>query len=92
LFDSNFSVVKLMLDGVIGRVLELKQALVNLECSDYQFFDDILADLKLLPEDIEISIPNCFRRDNLSAVRERDKILEALGAQTTGLFITFEFN
>ncbi len=73
-----------MLDGVIGRVLELKNALVDLESSDYQFFDDILSDLKLVPEDIEVPIPTCFRRDNLAAIRERDKILETLEAQTTG--------
>lgn len=42
-------VVKLMLDGVTGRLLELKHALVELDNSDYQYFDALLADLKLTP-------------------------------------------
>jgi hypothetical protein len=39
-----------MLDGVMGRVLELKHALVELEHSDYQYFDEILTDLKAIKD------------------------------------------
>lgn len=42
-------VVRLMLDGVTGRVLELKHSLVALDASDYHYFDAILSDLKLTP-------------------------------------------
>ena len=39
-----------MVDGVTGRVLELKHALVEHDSSNFQCFDAILADLKLTPE------------------------------------------
>lgn len=42
-------VIRLVLDGVMGRVLELKDELVELEISEFQYFDDILQDLKMGP-------------------------------------------
>lgn len=41
--------VRLVLDGVMGRILELKEELVELEISEFQYFDDILQDLKMGP-------------------------------------------
>ena len=32
-----------------GRVLELKNEMVNLEFSEFHYFDDVLSDLKLTP-------------------------------------------
>lgn len=37
------------LDATIGRILELKNEMVNLEFSEFHYFDDILADYKLTP-------------------------------------------
>jgi len=48
-----------MLDGVTGRVLELKHALVTLDCCDYQYFDAILSDLKLTPKVLGILASLC---------------------------------
>lgn len=42
-------ILRHVLDGVIGRVIELKHEMINLECSEYHFFDDVLQDLKLTP-------------------------------------------
>ena len=42
-------VLRHVLDGVCGRVLELKTEMVNLEFSEFHFFDDVLSDLKLTP-------------------------------------------
>jgi hypothetical protein len=75
-------VLRLLLEGTMGRLLELKGVLVDLECTDYNFFDDILADVKLTPEDIEIPTPNYFRRENATQIKEREKILEDLSAAT----------
>lgn len=41
--------VKKALDGVVGRVLELKTEMINLEFSEFHYFDDVLSDLKLTP-------------------------------------------
>lgn len=45
-------VIRLILDGVMGRILELKDELVELDISEFQYFDDILQDLKLGPVSI----------------------------------------
>ncbi len=77
--------LKLMLDGVMGRVLELYYSMSALSHSDFICFDDLLCDLKLKPQDIDVPIPAFFRRDNLKSIKEREKILDALQAKTHGL-------
>ena len=47
-------VLRLVLDGVMGRVLELKNEMVNLEYSEFHYFDDVLSDLKLTPVGYEL--------------------------------------
>lgn len=42
-------VLRHVLDGTMGRILELKHEMVNLEFSEYHYFDDVLSDLKLTP-------------------------------------------
>uniref|UniRef100_A0A674JSA1 IQ motif containing with AAA domain 1 like n=1 Tax=Terrapene triunguis TaxID=2587831 RepID=A0A674JSA1_9SAUR len=42
-------VLQHMLDGVMGRVLELKNEMVETELSEYHYMDDVLQDLKLTP-------------------------------------------
>lgn len=42
-------VLRRMLDGVMGRLIELKNEMVLLEFSEFHYFDDILSDLKLTP-------------------------------------------
>lgn len=41
--------IRPVLDGVMGRVLELKYDMVETEFSDYHYLDDILHDMKLTP-------------------------------------------
>lgn len=41
--------IRKVLDGVMGRILELKNEMVELELSEFHYFDDILQDLKLTP-------------------------------------------
>ncbi len=42
-------VIRQVLDSVIGRVLELKNEMVEKEFSEYHYMDDIIQDLKLTP-------------------------------------------
>lgn len=41
--------IRPVLDGVMGRVLELKYDMVETEFSEYHYLDDILHDMKLTP-------------------------------------------
>lgn len=42
-------VLRHCLDGVMGRIVELKHEMMNLEFCEYHYFDDVLSDLKLTP-------------------------------------------
>ncbi|OCT61251.1 hypothetical protein XELAEV_18047275mg [Xenopus laevis] len=76
-------VVRLVLDGVMGRILELKNELVELEISEFHYFDDILQDLKMGPECLEIPIPKYFIKEKLEVLKERKRILSEI-LQRTG--------
>ena len=75
-------VIRKVLDGVIGRVIEIKNEMVNLELSEYHYFDDVLSDLKLTPQNIEIPIPKFFVVDRKKILYERDKLLSQILAKT----------
>ncbi|XP_067116752.1 dynein regulatory complex protein 11 [Osmerus mordax] len=68
-------VVRQVLDGVMGRLLELKNEMVELEFSEFHYFDDVLEDLKLTPEDLEVPIPRFFVREKIRILRDREKML-----------------
>uniref|UniRef100_A0A3B4TH13 IQ motif containing with AAA domain 1 n=1 Tax=Seriola dumerili TaxID=41447 RepID=A0A3B4TH13_SERDU len=55
--------VRTVLDGLMGRLLELKAQMVDLNLSEFNFFDDLLPDLKMTPKDLEMPLPRCFLRE-----------------------------
>ncbi|NWV76637.1 DRC11 protein, partial [Dasyornis broadbenti] len=70
--------VQKVLDGVMGRLLEIKKEMVALEKTECPYMDDILMDLKRVPEDIEIPIPEYFVKENLRILQEREKYLDEI--------------
>ncbi|XP_009995614.1 PREDICTED: IQ and AAA domain-containing protein 1, partial [Chaetura pelagica] len=70
------ALIRQVLDGVIGRILEIKKELVELENSEFQVMDDTLMDLQLLPEDLEVPIPRYFIKENLEVLQERERIFD----------------
>ncbi|XP_049443686.1 dynein regulatory complex protein 11 [Epinephelus fuscoguttatus] len=68
-------VIRATLDSVIGRVLELKNEMVEKEFSEYHYMDDVLHDLKLTPADLEIPIPRYFISDRSKELQERQTML-----------------
>ncbi|KAK7889480.1 hypothetical protein WMY93_025040 [Mugilogobius chulae] len=71
-------VIRANLDGVIGRLLELKNEMVEKEFSEYHYMDDVLHDLKLTPEDLEIPIPQHFIGEWGKDVRERKEMVSKI--------------
>ncbi|XP_020830578.1 dynein regulatory complex protein 11 [Phascolarctos cinereus] len=67
--------IRQVLDAVMGRILELKNEMVELEFSEFHYFDDILQDLKLSPEQLDIPIPKYFLKEKMEVLREREKVL-----------------
>ncbi|KAK6634163.1 hypothetical protein RUM44_004771 [Polyplax serrata] len=76
-------IIRKLLDATIGRVLEMKNELVNLDMSEFSYFDNILLELKLLPQEVEIGVPKYYRRERENELRKRretmDDILKKLG-------------
>ncbi|XP_063256088.1 dynein regulatory complex protein 11 isoform X2 [Prinia subflava] len=70
--------VRQALDGVMGRVLEIKREMVALEKSECHSMDGILIELKRIPEDIEIPIPKYFIKENLRILQEREEYLHEI--------------
>jgi len=78
-------VLRRVVDATIGRILELKNNMVQLELSEYHYFDDVLSDLKLTPNDIEIPIPKYFILDNKQVFDEREKQMKVVLQKTRPL-------
>ncbi|KAF7202318.1 dynein regulatory complex protein 11 isoform X1 [Nothobranchius furzeri] len=76
-------VVREILDGVMGRVLELKNEMVEKEFSEYHYMDDVLHALKLTPVsflfesrmEVEVPIPRYFLNECSKEVQERKGML-----------------
>lgn len=71
-------ILRNLLDGVMGRLIELKHEMIRLEFSEYHFFDDVLQDLKLTPNDIELPVPKYFIIEKVEAIQEKEKLLQEI--------------
>ncbi|KAK7136044.1 hypothetical protein R3I94_014642 [Phoxinus phoxinus] len=70
--------IRQVLEGVMGRVLELKNEMVEKEFSEYHYMDDIIQDLKLTPEDLEIPIPRYFIHERNKVLQDRERMFAAI--------------
>uniref|UniRef100_A0AAA9SWC5 IQ motif containing with AAA domain 1 n=1 Tax=Bos taurus TaxID=9913 RepID=A0AAA9SWC5_BOVIN len=81
--------IRKILDAVMGRILELKNEMVELELTEFHYFDDILQDLKLEPQQLDIPIPKYFLKEKLEVIKGREKILSQILAES-GLDVSAE--
>ncbi|XP_058389259.1 dynein regulatory complex protein 11 [Diceros bicornis minor] len=79
--------IRKILDGVMGRILELKNEMVELELTEFHYFDDILQDLNLAPQQLDIPIPKYFLKEKMEVIKGREKILAQILADI-GLDVT----
>lgn len=75
--------VRKLLDSALGRVIELKHDLVSIDIMEFSYNDDVIKELKLVPQDIELKVPRYFLRENREDIiykkRFIDDILLKLG-------------
>ncbi|XP_006873767.1 PREDICTED: putative IQ and AAA domain-containing protein 1-like [Chrysochloris asiatica] len=64
-----------LLDGVAGRVLELQEDLVRADLSEYRCLDHVLQDLQLTPADLEVPIPKYFLLEQANILKDRGLML-----------------
>lgn len=79
----------------LGRFLELKHELVNIDLSEFSYLDDLLVEMKILPSEAEVNVPTYYRREREAEIKERrqtiDRIMRELGFyedDTTGILMT----
>ncbi|XP_060813459.1 dynein regulatory complex protein 11 [Bombus pascuorum] len=70
--------IKQLLVSCLGRILELKHELVEIDLSEYSYFDDILIKLSVTPQEVEIQIPRYFRRECLQEIEGKRKYIESI--------------
>ncbi|XP_007469932.1 PREDICTED: IQ and AAA domain-containing protein 1-like [Lipotes vexillifer] len=75
-----------LLHGVAGRVLELKDDLVRMDLCETHCLDQALQDLKLTPADLEVPIPKYFQLEQSNVLREREHMLAELLSRREPVF------
>ncbi|XP_046609162.1 dynein regulatory complex protein 11 [Neodiprion virginianus] len=68
--------IRKLLDSCVGRVLELKHELVDVDLSEYNYYDDVLLKYEVTPQEAEIHVPTYFLRERETEIRERRKFIE----------------
>ncbi|CAH0389071.1 unnamed protein product [Bemisia tabaci] len=68
--------IRRILDATIGRFIELKHELVNLDISEFNYFDDILSNMRILPQEVEVNVPAYYKRERATEIYERKKMIE----------------
>ncbi|XP_029162148.1 dynein regulatory complex protein 11 isoform X2 [Nylanderia fulva] len=64
------------LNASLGRVLELKHDLVNVDLSEHNYYDDALLECGVTPQEAEIQVPRYYRRGRIAEIEERRKFIE----------------
>lgn len=70
--------VRKLLDGSLGRVIELKHDLVNIDMMEFSYNDVVMIEQKLTPNDIELRIPRYFIRENAENIECKKKFIDNL--------------
>lgn len=68
--------IRKSLNACLGRVLELKHELVNIDLSEHNYYDDVLIERGVTPQEAEIHVPRYFRRMRLAEIEERRRFME----------------
>ncbi|XP_012935147.1 dynein regulatory complex protein 11 [Aplysia californica] len=65
-----------LLEGVTGRVVELREELIRLDICEYSFMGEVCQDLKLTLPDVEMRLSKYMALDKVVKVRKRMQMLD----------------
>ncbi|XP_014471228.1 PREDICTED: IQ and AAA domain-containing protein 1 [Dinoponera quadriceps] len=68
--------IRKSLNACLGRVLELKHDLVNVDLAEHNYYDDALIECGVMPQEAEIHVPRYFRRQRITEIEERRRFME----------------
>ncbi|XP_037956231.1 dynein regulatory complex protein 11 [Teleopsis dalmanni] len=67
-----------LLDACLGRVIELKHDLVNIDLMEFSYNDEVTDRLKLTPIDTELHVPRYFLRERHKEIDHRNKTMNEI--------------
>ena len=70
--------LRVLLDSIMGRIVELKHEMSDLEKTEFQPFDDIIQDLKITPDDVSLSVPRYYIHGRSESYTVRQKVLHQM--------------
>jgi len=70
--------VRKLLDACLGRVVELKHDLVNIDLMEFSYNDEVVERLRLTPMETELRIPRYFLRERQQELEFRKKTMQEI--------------
>lgn len=67
-----------LLDSCLGRAIELRHDLVQLDMMEFSYDDSVMAKLRLTPRDLELQVPRYIRRERAAEIAERERFVDEL--------------
>ncbi|CAF0820478.1 unnamed protein product [Rotaria sordida] len=89
-------IIRILLDGIVGRLIELKQEMIKFDCCEYTYFEDLALDQNKTLDDLCIEIPRYFTEDRFKSIEQRNHtirmILDRLEQSKNDLSIKSSFD
>ena len=54
----------------------MKQELVNLTLSEFTYVDEAMSEVGLVPQDIELKIPECYKYERRADIEWKNKFID----------------
>lgn len=70
--------IRNILDACLGRIIELKHDLVNIDLMEFSYNDTVIERLKLTPTDTELRVPRYFLRERRAEIEHRNKTMHEI--------------
>lgn len=74
--------IRNILELSLGRYLELKNDMVNLNFNEFTYLDTATAQLRLLPQDIELTIPSHYRNERCKTIEWQNNFIDEVLKKT----------
>ncbi|GAB6029165.1 hypothetical protein CHUAL_004941 [Chamberlinius hualienensis] len=75
------TVLKKLLEGTMGRIVELKHEMVGIKLCEGINLNDVLAEMSLTPDDIIIPVPKYFRQERWEETAKRLQAIDEIQAR-----------
>lgn len=74
--------IRKILELSLGRYLELKSDMVNLNFNEFTYLDSATAQLRLLPQDVELTIPSHYRNEQCKTIEWQSNFIDEVLKKT----------